>query len=131
MPDFEGSEIIELQPLDAKLPYVFKIEYCTAASANDGVIPYGYTVTSVATTAVKYPSSTTATSALIDGSTSLSTSNSSYALLTVPLTWPASSSGSTSILGAGTYHMAMKCKLSGVTTRYKEINFNRIFARDK
>ena len=131
MPDFEGNAIIELQPLDEKLPYSFKIEYCTAASANDGVIPYGYTVASITHTAVKYPSSTAAPSVLFSGSVSLSTSNSSYAIFTVPMTWPASSSGSVSMLGPGTYHMTLKCKLSGATTRYKELNFNRIFARDK
>lgn len=133
MPDFEGSDIIELQPLDEKLPYSFKIEYCTAASANDGVIPYGYTLSasSTAITAAKYPSSISATSALIDGSASISTSNSSYAVITIPLTYPVSSSSSVSILGPGTYHLTFQCKLSGVTDRYKELNFNRVFARDK
>ena len=133
MPDFEGADIIELQPLDEKLPYSFKVEYCTAASANDGVIPYGYTLSSASTaiTAVKYPSSTSATSALIDGSASISTSNSSYAIITIPLTWPVSSSSGVSILGPGTYHITFDCMLSGVTERHKELNFNRVFARDK
>ena len=130
MPDFEGSNIIELQPMDTKLPFDFKIEYCTAISSNDGVIPYGYVASTVAVTAVKYPSYTVATAELIVGSTAL-TSNSSHAVLTVPLTYPVKSVAGVSTLGAGTYHMTMKIKLSGGTTRYKELNFNRVFARDK
>ena len=129
MPDFEGANIVELQPEDTKVPVQFKVTVCTAASANDGFIPFGYTVvagsgSSVTTvTAIKYPSSTSATSVIIDGSIGLSAS-----IITVPLTWPASSSGS---LSAGTYHLTFKLRLSGVTVRFREANFNRVFARDK
>ena len=76
MPDFEGANIVELQPLDTKVPVQFKVTVCTAVSANDGFIPFGYTVvagagsSATAVTAVKYPSSQSATSALIDGSIS-------------------------------------------------------------
>ena len=127
MPDFEGANIVELQPLDEKVPVQFKVTVCTAASTNDGFLPFGYTVqgtsASTAVTAKKYPSSTSATTDLIDGSITVSSS-----IITVPLTWPASSSGN---LSAGTYHLTFKLRLSGATVRYREANFNRVFARDK
>jgi hypothetical protein len=125
MPDFEGANIVELQPLDVKVPVQFKVTVCTAVSTNDGFIPFGYTAATVTATAKKYPSSTIATSQLIDGVLSLSSS-----VITIPLTWPVSSSAGTSILGPGTYHITFKIGLTGGTA-YREANFNRVFARDK
>ena len=62
MPDFEGTDIVELQPLDVKVPVEFEVTVCTAASTNDGFLPFGYTVvagsgsSTTEVTAVKYPS---------------------------------------------------------------------------
>jgi len=125
MPDFEGANIVELQPLDEKVPVQFKVTVCTAVSANDGFLPFGYTAVTATASAKKYPSSASATSALIDGSLSLSTS-----IITLPLTWPTSSSAGTSILGAGTYHLTFKIGMTGGTA-FREANFNRVFVRDK
>jgi len=55
MPDFEGTGIVELQPLDANVPVQFKVTVCTAASTNDGFIPYGYNVCTAEVTAKKMP----------------------------------------------------------------------------
>ena len=41
---FKGSHYIELQPGDSNLPYSFKCVACSAATANDGAMPYGATM---------------------------------------------------------------------------------------
>ena len=129
MPDFEGANIIELQPLDTKVPYQFLVTICTAASTNDGFLPFGYSAASAVVTVKKYPSSTSATSAMVLSASALSvTSN----VMTTFLTYPVSSSSGTSILGPGTYHMTFKITPTGsVASMAYEANFNRVFARDK
>ena len=42
--DFKGSHYIQLQPGDSNLPYAFKFVACSAATANDGAMPYGATM---------------------------------------------------------------------------------------
>lgn len=128
MPDFETAGLIELQPLDEKVPFQFEVTICTAASTNDGFLPYGYSVASAEVTVTKYPSSQAATSAMVSSASSLSVSSN---VITTFLTYPVSSSSGSSILGAGTYHMTFKLTLTGSTARIREANFNRVFARDK
>ena len=129
MPDFEGANIIELQPLDTKVPYQFLVTVCTTATANDGFLPYGYSAASAEVTVKKYPSSTSATSAMVSSASSLSVSSN---VITAFLTYPVSSSSGTSILGPGTYHMTFKITPTGsVSSMAMEANFNRVYARDK
>ena len=42
--DFKGSHYIQLQPGDSNVPYEFKFVACSAATANDGAMPYGATM---------------------------------------------------------------------------------------
>ena len=50
MPAFEGIEGIVIQPLD-EMTYTFGFSVSSSATANDGSIPYGTTISSVAVTA--------------------------------------------------------------------------------
>jgi len=128
MPDFEGTGIVELQPLDQKVPVQFKVTVCTGASTNDGYLPYGYSVATASVTATKMPVNRSATSALIPSSaSSLSvTSN----IITVFMDYPVSSSSGVSTLGPGTYHLTFQLNLN-TGSCVREANFNRVFARDK
>jgi len=47
MPDsFQGVDKITIQPGSATVPYTFTFAACSSATANDGSIPYGTTITS-------------------------------------------------------------------------------------
>lgn len=116
MPDFKGTEDITLQPGDATVPYTFALTPCTSATANDGAIPFGTTVSSVAVTAHKQVDGTVITSDII-----VSSSVSSN-VVTVNLKYPATS-------GEGEYHLQILATLN--TGAILEFDFNRVKARNK
>jgi len=45
MSDFEGTDIIQLQPSDKDIDFLFELPKCTGVTANDGALPYGSTIT--------------------------------------------------------------------------------------
>ena len=65
MADVEGHEVIQLRPGD-KLTYEYDASPASSAVANDGAIPYGTNIASVAVTG--YKGSVVATSDLIQQS---------------------------------------------------------------
>lgn len=66
MHNFEGSRSATLQPGDTKKPYEFEIKVCSSQTANDGWIPYGTNMASIAVTAHK-DDGTDVTSTMIEG----------------------------------------------------------------
>ena len=113
MPDFKEQGDITVQPGDVKVPYSFNLPACSSASANDGAIPFGTTISSVVVTGEK-ADGTIATGLVASSSV---TSN----IVTVDLTYPST--------GEGLYHLEFVCKLD--TNAYIEFDFNRVKVRDK
>ena len=116
MPDFKNTEDIVLQPSDSSVPYSFTLTPCTSATANDGAIPYGTTVSSVAVTAHKQEDSAVVTTELV-ASSSVSSN-----VVTVLLKYPATSK-------VGKYHLRIIATLS--TGAVIEFDFNRVRAYDR
>lgn len=50
MPDVQGQKKTRLRPGDTKVGYTLKVESASTATANDGYIPYGTTVSGVTST---------------------------------------------------------------------------------
>ena len=46
MPGVQGTSQIVLQPTTAQAPYTFTFPICSSATANDGCIPYGDSLSS-------------------------------------------------------------------------------------
>lgn len=115
MDDFQGIATIEIQPNDAGLPYSFAVTACSAVDANDGAIPYGTNVVSVAVTATNLATGADVTDAMIEGTPTVAEN-----VVSVNLNWP----------GA-----AGKCKLTFLLTLtgdiVRELDFTRITAVDK
>jgi len=83
MSDFKTVGDIKLRSGD-EISYTFKITSCSTATANDGFLPYGRTISDV--TVVAYNTDGTAvTSALIEGTPSL-VSNTVTCVLKYPVT---------------------------------------------
>lgn len=114
MPSFTGTASIILQPGDADVPYSFKFTICSSATANDGSIPFGRTISSAAVTA-HTAAGTDATSELIESSTLSDTT------VTIELDYP-------STTGTGKYHIKFVLTLDNAAKM--EFDFNRIYARD-
>lgn len=114
--DFKGAKAIVLQPSDEAVPFKFQFTICSSASANDGAIPYGDSVSSVEVTA-HTEAGADVTSELINGTPAV-TSN----VVTVVLDYP-------SITGEGTYHM--KLVITTANGVVIEFDFDRVFARNK
>ena len=81
---FTGSTDISLQPNDLDIPYSFRFRTCTSAGANNGIIPYGETVSSITTTAWN-SSGVNVTSNMIKSATVFTVST---GILVVPLSYP-------------------------------------------
>jgi len=113
MPDFKEQGNITVQPGDLTVPYNFSISACSSASANDGGIPYGTTISSVVVTGSKSDGS--AATGLVASSSVESN------IVTVNLTYPST--------GVGTYHLEFVCTLN--TGAKIEFDFNRVKVRDK
>ena len=113
--NFTGSDRIELQPGDSECPYTFTFSVASSATANDGSIPYGLTIASVAVKAFD-EAGTDKTSDIVDSSSVSSPT------VSVALNYPATA-------GAGRYSLEMVLTYSGAGAK-KEFDFTRVFAED-
>ncbi len=112
--DFQGNDIIRVQPSDTKVPYCFTFTYASACDGDDGALPHGTTIQDYDLTAHK-SDGTDATSELIH---SHSRSNN---VVTVNLKYPTS-------LGTGWYHLVFVLTLD--TGTVVEFDFNRVEVKD-
>jgi len=114
VPDgFVEAEGILLQPNDVRVPYTFAFPICSSQTANDGAVPYGLTIASVAVTGKKINGEAAAAlvgAYLLGGIT-----------VQVNLTWPGAS---------GKYKLTFVLTFSDGTIS-KEFDFNRIDASDR
>lgn len=69
--DFLGGDTVWLQPGAEEYPLSFGFSACSSATANDGSIPYGTTISS-ATVVITDPTGTDKTSEVQNGSVSVS-----------------------------------------------------------
>ncbi len=114
MPDFKEQGDIIIQPGDIKVPYQFNLPANSSATANDGAIPFGTTISSVAVTAHKS-----------DGGVATGlvfSSSESGDVVTASLSYPST--------GVGTYHLTIVCTLDNAATVI-EFDFNRVKVRNK
>lgn len=116
MPDFQGTETIRVQPLDVTVPYRFTFTVCTAATSNDGALPFGTTIASAVVTAHKHGVTDTSDSQLV------ASSSLNGLVVTVNLTYPSTN-------GEGTYHLRFKITLN--TGAIIEFDFNRVRVKDR
>jgi len=113
--NFQGTSDIILQSGDEAIPYTFEITTCSSTTANDGTLPFGTSIESVAVL-VYTSEGTDVTTELV------SSSSESGNIITVALTYPATS-------GEGWYKLTLLCTLSlGVV---KELDFLRIYAENR
>jgi len=109
---FDGTETIILQPGDSAKPRYFTFAICTSQTANDGAIPYGTTISSVAVKAFD-DGGTDVTAQMVDASSQSGT------VVTVDLNYPTS---------AGRYSLEFELTLdSGAVL---EFDFTRVYAED-
>jgi hypothetical protein len=94
MDDFEGSEFTILRPGATAVVRTYEIEVCSSATANDGHIPYGRSVSSVAVTSYK-SSTNAAVTDLINGTPTVAAN-----IVTVKYNYPSTS-------GTGFYELKM------------------------
>ncbi|MDD5062778.1 MAG: hypothetical protein PHN44_10915 [Candidatus Marinimicrobia bacterium] len=113
--DFQGTSSITLQANDTKVPYTFTFGVCSSATANDGMIPYGMNVSSIAVTA--YNSDGTPNTSLISGTPTVASN-----VVTCKLNWP----GAT-----GTYKLTFVVTLDNADPTKREADFKRIYAIDR
>lgn len=117
MPDFDGTDFIIVQPYDDNVPYSFGFEACSSATANDGSLPYGTTISNYTIAAHKHGTTD------VDAATELIASHSRNGLvIQVRLQYPTT-------LGIGLYHLRFVLTLSD--TSVIEFDFNRVIVRDK
>ena len=116
MPNVKGRSKVILQPEDVKVGITIRVKAASSATANDGYIPYGLTVSGVATT-------------IYDEDGSDVTTDLRYAMPTVSggeyvkieLQYPTTN-------GEGRYTLTHLLTLSDGATR--ELDFSRIYAKD-
>lgn len=111
---FETNGIIILQPGSATVPYSFTFAAASSATANDGSIPFGSTITSVVVKAFD-SSGTDKTSEMIVGTPSLFSP-----VMTVSLKYP--------VTGDGVYSLEFLLTLS--TGAIMEFDFTRVNVED-
>jgi len=114
MDNFKGHDLIRLQPGDNDVQYDFDITTCTTAIANDGFLPFGRSVSSVAVSGYQEDNVTLAND-MISGSISESAD-----VVSVPLKYPAA--------GEGRYKLRFTLTLDDSSTQ--EADFNRIQAEN-
>lgn len=112
---FKGSDSIILQPNDVEVPYNFIFTVCSASTKNDGALPFGETISSVAVTA-HTEAGVSATTDIIAFSTWASFTEN------LRLSYPTTA-------GAGRYHLTFVVALSN-TSETIEFDFNRVVARN-
>ena len=111
---FQGVKDIILQPGSATVPYTFTFAACSSATANDGSIPYGTTISS-ATIKVFDEAGVDKTTEIIASETNTAT------VLTISLKYPATA-------GVGRYSIEMLVTLDSGAVM--EFDFTRLYAED-
>ena len=109
---FQGVGIIEVQPGDSSATYQFTFDACSSATANDGSIPFGTTVSSCVTKAFN-ETGTDSTGVLIVIESLISD------VVTLDLQWPTT---------AGRYSLEFILTLSSGSVM--EFDFTRVYAGD-
>ena len=111
---FQGTADIILQPGSSSVPYTFTFAAASSATANDGSIPYGTTISSAAVKA--FDTAGTDVTTQMVASDSLATP-----VVTVNLKYPTTS-------GDGKYSLEFVLTLSSGAKM--EFDFTRVFAKD-
>ena len=111
---FQGVSDIILQPGSSAVPYTFTFDIASSATAHDGAIPYGDTISGADVKAFD-EGGTDRTAELIDSETNTTT------VVTVNLDYP-------STTGAGRY--SLEFVLTYASTATDEFDFTRIYAKD-
>lgn len=111
---FQGVADIILQPGSATVPYTFTFAAASSATANDGSIPYGTTISTAVIKALD-EAGNDVTTEMISSETNTAT------VLTISLKYPATT-------GAGRYSLEMLVTLSSAAVM--EFDFTRVFAED-
>ena len=111
---FQGIADIILQPGSATVPYTFTFAAASSATANDGAIPYGTTITS-AIIKVFDEAGVDKTTEIIASETNTTT------VLTLSLKYPTTA-------GVGRYSIEMIVTLS--SSAVMEFDFTRLYAED-
>ena len=109
---FQSVKTITIQPGSATVPYTFTFAACSSATANDGSIPFGTTISSAIVKAFD-ETGTDSTAALISAQSVASP------VVTVSLKWPTA---------AGRYSLEFVLTLS--TAAVMEFDFTRVYAED-
>ena len=112
---FDTNGIIILQPGSATVPYTFTFAAATSATANDGSIPYGTTITGADVKAFD-AGGNDVTTEMIGSETNTTL------VVTVNLKYPATS-------GNGNYSIEFVLTLS--TGAVIEVDYTRVYAKDK
>ena len=109
---FHGVKTITVQPGSATVPYTFTFAACSSATANDGSIPFGTTISSAVVKAFN-EAGTDSTAVLISAQSVASP------VVTVSLKYPTT---------AGRYSLEFVLTLSSAAVM--EFDFTRVFAED-
>ena len=112
--NFQGTQTIEIQPTTTKATYTFRFAACSSATANDGSIPYGTSVSSVVVKAYDEDGEV-ATTSLIVGTPTVAAN-----VVSISFKWPGT---------AGDYKVSITYTLSNDDV--DEVDFARVSARDK
>lgn len=115
MPGFDGDDKIILHTYDDGVPFSFAFPACSTATANDGAIPNGTTISSATVTVLKARTGASVTSQMVVGSPVVGAN-----LITVALQYPATS-------GAGSYDIRFLLTLSNGAVM--EFYFDRLEAK--
>ena len=114
---FQESSCIFLQPGDATVPYTFTFKACTTATANDGSIPNGTTISSVVVKVFDaQDTDVTVTSGIYVGDSL----DAGGLVVTITLKYPTS--------GDGRYSIEMLATLDSGAVM--EVDFTNLFALD-
>jgi len=117
MPNVKTTKKVILQPADTKIGLTIRVTICSTATANDGYIPWGTTVSGVSTRAFKDGGTTNVASDLLYSAATVSGGQD----IKVEFKYPATN-------GEGLYKLSYTLTLSDGST--KELDFNRIHAID-
>ena len=111
---FQGVEDITLQPGSVSVPYTFTFSIGSSATANDGAIPYGTTISGAVVKAFD-EGGTDRTAELIDSESNTTT------VVTVNMDYP-------STTGIGLYSIEFVLTLSDGSVM--EFDYTRVYAED-
>jgi len=116
--NYQGTKTITLQPGDATVPYTFTFDICSSATANDGAIPFGDTI-STAVVKIFSEAGTDVTASMLSIAATVA-----LTVVTVKLKYPAGVDPP----GAGRYSIEFILTLA--STAVMEFDFTRLFVED-